>query len=940
MNSKHFSKIVFLILLLSVFAINQRAQGLEQEVSVIILDPAGGTISNAKILLFSSAADPVLKETDKNGVATIRIEKNRKHKLEVSAEGFSNKTLEIDTGNLSKSMTVVLEVNPISEEVDINAESDLDKQRNIVPKELIDSLPDDPESFKRALLEIFGGNADTLITVNGVPVNELPPKSRIKQVRFNRNIFSAQYAGESGGGIEIITSSVIKKPKGYFSYEQQNSRFNARNPFHTRKEPLGYYAFRPGISFPMGQKTSLSLDAAVVSELRGKQITATILDNNFNPTPLNRSFDAKRSSKQISIDLNSEAFKRHQIYLKQGFREHSRNGFGVGALFLESRGVEDLSKTWTSVFSDTYTPTGNLYSQSSIVGTFSTFSNKSNSDERSLNVADAFYGGGANIDLQSRTASMLGKNDSVTSFGRLTLGFGGEILWRQLSEVNSSNSRGTYIFSGQIAPQLDSNWMPIFDANGNIIFESITSLESFRRNQKFRELGYTAKRIRELGGGAAQFSVLSGTQEFDVSQLEYAGYLQSSFRVRDDFGVSLGIRYENQSNLDDNLNFAPRIGISWSPKPKKNQNSLFSLPNITAGLGFFYSRFGISNWANFNRINSSGGKTFTILDSELLDLFPDSISIEDINQSFTRRNSIVFDSSLTSPRFLIGSVNVVKSLPNKFLLSIQYKISNNKRLTTIRNINAPIGGIFPRGTREQVLSYQSLGNQNSSSLRTQLRFPQWKLFGKSIYLSVTHDFQKSKSDVVTGSGSPFDPYDFSREYSSDINDGIHDISAIVNLSLPKNFQLNGMWRANTGNRFNIITGIDSNGDGFYLERPTYATDISAVGMIATKYGVLNPNPALGEVIIPRNLGVGPFQTSMDLFLTKWFEFNGDKKNKKQAKQRLRLYVDAYNVLNNNIKPIQIGNISSPNFLKSVESNEPDASDYFARRFRFGVGFYF
>lgn len=55
------------------FAINQLAQTLEQEISVIILDHAGGTISNAKILLFSSADDPVLKETDKNGVATIRL---------------------------------------------------------------------------------------------------------------------------------------------------------------------------------------------------------------------------------------------------------------------------------------------------------------------------------------------------------------------------------------------------------------------------------------------------------------------------------------------------------------------------------------------------------------------------------------------------------------------------------------------------------------------------------------------------------------------------------------------------------------------------------------------------------------------------------------------------------------------------------------------------
>ena len=55
------------------FAINQLAQTLVQEIPLIVLDPAGETISNAKILLFSSADYPVLKETDKTGVATTRL---------------------------------------------------------------------------------------------------------------------------------------------------------------------------------------------------------------------------------------------------------------------------------------------------------------------------------------------------------------------------------------------------------------------------------------------------------------------------------------------------------------------------------------------------------------------------------------------------------------------------------------------------------------------------------------------------------------------------------------------------------------------------------------------------------------------------------------------------------------------------------------------------
>lgn len=291
-----------------------------------------------------------------------------------------------------------------------------------------------------------------------------------------------------------------------------------------------------------------------------------------------------------------------------------------------------------------------------------------------------------------------------------------------------------------------------------------------------------------------------------------------------------------------------------------------------------------------------------------------------------------------------------KLLPNKFTLSFRVKLSKNRHLITTQNINAPIGGtydplngnlgVFPGGTQEQILKYQSIGRQNAALFTTSLTFPQWKLFGQKFYASASYTFQRSKSDIVAGSGSPFDPYNFDQEYSSDSNDGVHYFHALVSLNLPLNFQVNGMWLAQTGERFNIITGIDTNGDGFYLERPSFARDNSAAGVIETKYGLLNPNPSPGDVIIPRNLGRGPFKSSLDIFLTKWLLFNKDKTNNNQAKHSLRLFVDAYNILNYNNRSSPISNISSPNFLRYVELNNPNAFSYGARKFRFGVGFYF
>ena len=70
----------------------------------------------------------------------------------------------------------------------------------------------------------------------------------------------------------------------------------------------------------------------------------------------------------------------------------------------------------------------------------------------------------------------------------------------------------------------------------------------------------------------------------------------------------------------------------------------------------------------------------------------------------------------------------------------------------------------------------------------------------------------------------------------------------------------------SGRPFNIVTGRDNNGDAVFTDRPAYARAGDA-GAVVTRYGVFNPNPQPGDVIIPRNLGREPMQVTMDLSLT-------------------------------------------------------------------------
>jgi hypothetical protein len=124
-------------------------------------------------------------------------------------------------------------------------------------------------------------------------------------------------------------------------------------------------------------------------------------------------------------------------------------------------------------------------------------------------------------------------------------------------------------------------------------------------------------------------------------------------------------------------------------------------------------------------------------------------------------------------------------------------------------------------------------------------------------------------------------------------------------------------------------------------------------LIQTKYGILDPNPAPGAILIPRNLGRGSKYFSVDANISKTFGF-GDDKAKKRS---LNFSLDIYNLFNTINRADPIGNMSSPNFLEiingvseneSIMVNEVSyfsntsgrSSNSIGRHFGFGISYRF
>lgn len=951
------ARLLFFIALLLGLGVSLSAQS-SSSLIVTVTDPNGDLVAGAPALLTREPGFSQKATASDLGVISYRGLPAGKFSLTITVHGFEphRSDVELKPGE-TKRVDLVLQLAVSVDTVDVSQDDAVDPTggsnvRSLEKRE-IETLPDDPDELRRVLQSIAGPTItgeEMPISVNGIPGATLPNKENIKLVRINRNVFSAQHEYTYGGGIEIFTSSDIKKISGYVGANFSDARLNATNPFIGRRVPSQMRSLNWGFAAPLGRTASVSVYSSVNSGTVGTAVNAYVLDQNYVPVQFRGSYDTQSFSSWNSAYFNWDPNKQHKFVGMFDFGYSKVDNADLGGFSLATRANRNRSLNTSLAFTETYIITPDFVNTTRFYGRYETNRSRAADSSAAINVSEAFLGGGSQVDREATNSRVEIFNDTTRKFGRLNVGFGVMVRAYKAEEVTRSNFGGTYTFSGRTAPVLDSNLQPVRDAAGNIVTTQITSLESYRRTLLLGSLGRSAAEIRSLGGGADQFTIAGGRPDLSVSQFDYSLYQQNSFGLTETTGLSFGLRYENQTRVRSRTNFAPRFGFTWAPKAKEKQRPETTLPRVTLGYGFFYNRFAINYAMNELVANSPDRAFYFITDPAVLDLFPAVPSVAALEQSVALRSLRLIDDEIQTPFQKIASLNITKSLWKGVTVNAGYTRTHTSRSTLTRNINAPLASalgsteppVYPFGNSRSIYETRSEGRNRSDRIFVSANLPQWKVFGKPIFASVWYSFAKVRNDVVSGSGSPFDPYDFSREWGPSPSDGQHVVSSYFNLSLPKMFFIRGDVNFRTGTRFNIITGRDTNRDGIYAERPSFASDPTRPGVIQTPYGLLDPNPGPLDAIIPRNLARGPMGFEANLYFSKTFGFDPDKANKNAPRKRLSFGVWVNNVFNRNNRGNPIGNMSSPNFLQVVSSSNFDGEfrPSNPRRMQFSTSFSF
>jgi Carboxypeptidase regulatory-like domain/TonB dependent receptor len=873
----------------------------------VVTDESGGIVAGAKVTLTSSAGQVRASISNKEGAYSFSNVPLGEYLLEASASQLTlPEPAKVKLSSDVQLVNLQLKVAEMHEQVNVGdqaaaavtTESGGNASAVVLRGKDLEALGDDPEDLAADLQAMAGPSAGPnggAFYIDGFSGGQIPSKESILEVRINQNPFSPEYDTLGYGRIEILTKPGADKFHGSLYNNFGDSFWNSRNPYAAEKAPFLLDEYGASLEGPLSKKASFFVAADAAAIDNGAIINGTTLDPNTLTIidPFTQVFVIPQRRVTVSPRVDYQLTPSDTLSVRYVFQTVDIQHSGVGSFNLVSTGFHNEGQGNTLQIADTKILGSNIINQTRFQFDRQTITSVSDNSGPQIDVLNAFVGGGAQLGTSSNALdSFEFQNYTTISHKTHTWHFGVRARAAVLNNTSPIHFGGTFVFSGGLAPELDANDHPVLDSSGNPVLANIDSIESYRRTLVFQQMGLSASQIRALGGGASQFSINAGNPSVSVSQEDVGAFVGDEWRLKRNLTINLGLRYEGQTNIHDWTDFAPRLGLAWAPGGGKSGSPPKTV--IRSGFGFFYQRFDIASVLTSERYNGISQQQYVVTNP---DFFPTIHPVSSLTSAGSQQAIEKLSRNLRAPYLMQSALSVERQLPAHTTMALTYVNSHSPSQFLTNDINAPLpgtynpqvpgSGTYPLGTPEAIFQVGSSGlyNQNELIVNVNSRINQSvSLFGSYVYnqaLSNTDyappprntDFNPAISFGAIGVGSsPANPYRMAGEYGPASTNIRNQGTFGGSIATKWGFSFNPLVILESGAPFNITVGQDLYGDTLFNGRPGIAVDTSRPGLVPTKYGLLDPNPIPGEVILPRNFGRGPGLVLANLRVTKAFAF--------------------------------------------------------------------
>jgi len=772
-----------LTLLLVLFACTAFAQtSRDAKLLVTVVDQTRAVLPGATVTVTGledatkAVAVPPVKTSDQ-GIATIPGLRPGRYLIQAEFPGFDIgflRDVRLRAGD--NKHVVVLPLAGLQDSVTVSRdaqESAADRRGgafgSALTREQVDALSDDPNEMAQQLQEIAGGGA--VLRVDSFEGGKLPSKAQIKSIHITRDAFAAENHGAGGLFIDIITQPGVGPLRGGGRYQLRDGSLSGRSPFTPKKGPersqnygtnFAGSLIKERASFNLSFNGSTSYEtpnlyAALPTGTRAEALALRVPRDNFF---MFGNFDyAVTKDQTLRVSYNQN--------------DSTQRNLGVGAYDLPEHAFASEEHFHTVRVQEAGPLGRRFFTNTRLEFSWSDTDSRSTLEAPTIRVNDAFTSGGAQVSggRHTRTVNLASDLDYVRSIHSLRAGI--VLNGGSFRSDDTSNYLGTYTF------------------------ESLAAYEA----------GLPRSYTRRIGD-----------PNIDYWNLQAGMYIQDDIRVRKGLTLSPGLRYEAQTHLDDFNAFGPRFGITWAPF--KNGKT-----TLRASAGIFYDWLGSGIYEQTLRVDGFRQQELNIINPS----FPDPGNVGIVPPI----NKYLLAANLEMVRNTRVSAGVDHAFTSKVRAGVTYAHINGTGLLRGLNLNPPgigsggSGGGRPDAVFGNIIEVTGDGRSRQHIVNSFLQVfvsppspnPSKELWNwKRINVGVNYSAGKIENDTdgafsVPATGS------LAAEWGPAQNDVRHRFNAFFGTQALRNFNANLGLQVASGSPYTIRTGLDTNGDLIFNDRP-------------------------------------------------------------------------------------------------------------------------